>query len=168
MSTLKFATRAKRVKNSAKVNELVEEKGLLRHYRSEIANLKMELAKALANEKTLSRYDKGMKPFSTPLTFLPSHLSHLFLLLSSYDHREVPNGESKQQEEKKKIEMDNEAMLKKMNELEQTRASLESKVSAPSPSPPPPPSPSSPVYLTLPYFSLSALLTYLTLHIYRH
>jgi centromeric protein E len=55
VSTLKFATRAKRVKNTAKVNELVEEKGLLRHYRSEIANLKMELAKALANEKTLSR-----------------------------------------------------------------------------------------------------------------
>lgn len=56
LSTLKFATRAKNVKNSAKINELVEEKGLLRHYRSEIANLKAELAKALANEKTLSKY----------------------------------------------------------------------------------------------------------------
>eukprot|EP00026_Physarum_polycephalum_P003449 Phypoly_transcript_03460.p1 GENE.Phypoly_transcript_03460~~Phypoly_transcript_03460.p1 ORF type:complete len:554 (+),score=140.65 Phypoly_transcript_03460:644-2305(+) len=98
VSTLKFATRAKRVKNTAKVNELVEEKGLLRHYRSEIANLKMELAKALANEKNLTR--------------------------------EVPNGEVKHQEEKKKMEMDNEAMLKRMNELEQTRASLEGKISS--------------------------------------
>jgi hypothetical protein len=47
--------RIKLKSTTAKVSELVEEKGLLRHYRSEIANLNMELAKALANEKTLSR-----------------------------------------------------------------------------------------------------------------
>jgi septal ring factor EnvC (AmiA/AmiB activator) len=86
------------VKNTAKINELVEEKGLLRHYRSEIASLKAELAKALANEKTLTR-DVGMK------------------------------GE---QEEKKRIEQDTatEAMAKRMAELERTRTSLESKISA--------------------------------------
>ncbi len=56
LSTLKFATRAKKVKNSAKINELVEDKGLLRHYRNEIASLKTELAKALASERTLVRF----------------------------------------------------------------------------------------------------------------
>lgn len=105
LSTLKFATRAKNVKNTAKINELVEEKGLLRHYRSEIASLKAELAKALANEKTLTR-DVSVKG----------------------EQEERKRGE---QEEKKRIEQDaTEAMAKRMAELERTRASLESKISA--------------------------------------
>lgn len=97
MSTLKFATRAKRIKNVAKINELVEEKGMLRFYRSEIASLKLELAKALANEKSLSS--------------------------------EVPLGDM-QLEERRKIEKDNEAMMKRMTELEHTRTSLENRISS--------------------------------------
>jgi septal ring factor EnvC (AmiA/AmiB activator) len=46
ISTLKFANRAKRIKNSASVNEEINEKALLRQYRQEIDRLKRELDEA--------------------------------------------------------------------------------------------------------------------------
>ena len=43
MSTLKFATRAKKIKNEAKINEDVDQRALLRKYEIELARLKAEL-----------------------------------------------------------------------------------------------------------------------------
>ncbi len=45
LSTLKFATRAKKIKNSAKVNEDVDQRALLRKYEKELKKLRGELAK---------------------------------------------------------------------------------------------------------------------------
>lgn len=44
LSTLKFATRAKKIKNTAKINEDVDQRTLLRKYESELKKLKAELA----------------------------------------------------------------------------------------------------------------------------
>lgn len=101
------------MKNTAKINELVEDKGLLRHYRNEIASLKTELAKALASERTLVRWVGTL--------CILSYYENCYLF-----YREVPgSGE----EEKRRMAQDNEAMAKRMAELEVTRASLESKIS---------------------------------------
>ncbi len=43
ISTLKFANRAKRVRNNAEINEISDESALLRQYREEIDRLKREL-----------------------------------------------------------------------------------------------------------------------------
>jgi hypothetical protein len=43
LSTLKFATRAKKIKNEAKINEDVDQRTLLRKYEVELRKLKMEL-----------------------------------------------------------------------------------------------------------------------------
>jgi len=43
LSTLKFATRAKKIKNEAKINEDVDQRALLRKYEVELRKLKMEL-----------------------------------------------------------------------------------------------------------------------------
>jgi kinesin family protein 3/17 len=43
LSTLKFATRAKKIKNEAKINEDVDQRALLRKYEVELRRLKMEL-----------------------------------------------------------------------------------------------------------------------------
>ena len=42
-STLKFATRAKKIKNEAKINEDVDQRTLLRKYEIELRRLKQEL-----------------------------------------------------------------------------------------------------------------------------
>ena len=47
ISTLKFATRAKKIKNEARINEDVDQRALLRKYEVELRKLKQEL-----NEKT--------------------------------------------------------------------------------------------------------------------
>jgi kinesin family protein 3/17 len=47
ISTLKFATRAKKIKNEARINEDVDQRALLRKYEIELRKLKQEL-----NEKT--------------------------------------------------------------------------------------------------------------------
>jgi len=49
-STLKFATRAKRIKNEAKINEDVDSRTLLRKYEIELKKLKQELQEK--NQKT--------------------------------------------------------------------------------------------------------------------
>lgn len=43
LSTLKFATRAKKIKNEAKINEDVDQRALLRKYEIELKKLKNEL-----------------------------------------------------------------------------------------------------------------------------
>jgi hypothetical protein len=43
LSTLKFATRAKKIKNEARINEDVDQKALLRKYEIELKKLKYEL-----------------------------------------------------------------------------------------------------------------------------
>jgi hypothetical protein len=44
LSTLKFANRAKTIKNLARVNEDLDQRGLLRRYEQEIKQLRDELA----------------------------------------------------------------------------------------------------------------------------
>ena len=43
LSTLKFATRAKKIKNEARINEDVDQRALLRKYEMELKKLKQEL-----------------------------------------------------------------------------------------------------------------------------
>jgi hypothetical protein len=43
ISTMKFATWAKKIKNSAKINEDVDQRALLRKYERELKKLKEEL-----------------------------------------------------------------------------------------------------------------------------
>ena len=43
LSTLKFATRAKKIKNEARINEDVDQRALLRRYEHELKKLKHEL-----------------------------------------------------------------------------------------------------------------------------
>lgn len=43
LSTLKFATRAKKIKNEARINEDVDQRALLRKYEMELKKLKSEL-----------------------------------------------------------------------------------------------------------------------------
>ncbi|CAN0185238.1 unnamed protein product [Hapterophycus canaliculatus] len=51
-NTLKFANRAKRMKNHAAINEVSNEKTLLKKYVEEIAELREELARAKVGERT--------------------------------------------------------------------------------------------------------------------
>ena len=55
LSTLKFATRAKKVKNEAKINEDVDQKALLRKYELELKKLR-----ALLETKNQNVVDKGV------------------------------------------------------------------------------------------------------------
>ena len=55
LSTLKFATRAKKVKNEAKINEDMDNKALLRKYELELKKLR-----ALLETKQQNVVDKGV------------------------------------------------------------------------------------------------------------
>ena len=55
LSTLKFATRAKKVKNEARINEDVDQKALLRRYELELKKLR-----ALLETKNQNVVDKGV------------------------------------------------------------------------------------------------------------
>jgi len=44
LSTLKFATRAKKIRNEAQINEDVDQRALLRKYELELKKLRAELA----------------------------------------------------------------------------------------------------------------------------
>ena len=54
LSTLKFATRAKKIKNEARINEDVDQRALLRKYEQELKKLRQEL-----EEKSRLVVDKG-------------------------------------------------------------------------------------------------------------
>lgn len=53
LSTLKFAARAKNIKNDPKINEDINQNALLRKYQNEIINLKEQL-----NNQNIDIYDK--------------------------------------------------------------------------------------------------------------
>ena len=53
LSTLKFATRAKKIKNDAKINEDVDQRALLRKYEVELRKLKTELAERNKSENNV-------------------------------------------------------------------------------------------------------------------
>lgn len=53
LSTLKFATRAKKVKNEARINEDLDQRALLRKYETELKKLRDEL-----EERTKNMVDK--------------------------------------------------------------------------------------------------------------
>ena len=55
LSTLKFATRAKKVKNEAKINEDMDNKALLRKY-----ELELEKLRSLLETKQQNVVDKGV------------------------------------------------------------------------------------------------------------
>ena len=55
LSTLKFATRAKKIKNEARVNEDVDQRALLRKYELELKKLRAEL-----ESKNRNVVDKGV------------------------------------------------------------------------------------------------------------
>ena len=55
LSTLKFATRAKKIRNEAKVNEDVDQRALLRKYELELKRLRAEL-----ESKSKNVVDKGV------------------------------------------------------------------------------------------------------------
>ncbi|KYQ93734.1 kinesin family member 11 [Tieghemostelium lacteum] len=52
-NSLKFAARAKKIQNVAKVNEILDDKALIKQYRNEIAELKSKLNDAMVQEKEL-------------------------------------------------------------------------------------------------------------------
>lgn len=55
LSTLKFATRAKKIKNKARINEDLDQRALLRKYEQELRRLRAEL-----EAKSKNVVDKGM------------------------------------------------------------------------------------------------------------
>lgn len=57
-NTLKFASRAKTIKNSAQVNEFMDDKSLIRKYRDEINALKKQLSAVLEAEKNLKKLEE--------------------------------------------------------------------------------------------------------------
>ena len=64
VSTLKFATRAKKIKNEAKINEDVDQRALLRKYEVELRKLKEQLAKkneTIVNNEVLLQLEKEKK-----------------------------------------------------------------------------------------------------------
>ena len=57
-STLKFASRAKIIKNSARVNEFLDDKSLIRKYRNEINELKKKLSTVMESEENIKRLEE--------------------------------------------------------------------------------------------------------------
>ena len=55
LSTLKFAHRAKKIRNDPHINEDVDEKGLLRKYEVELRRLRDELEKRTTNVSDMQR-----------------------------------------------------------------------------------------------------------------
>ena len=53
LSTLKFATRAKKIKNEARINEDVDQRALLRKYEVELRRLKWELEEKNRNPQVV-------------------------------------------------------------------------------------------------------------------
>ena len=89
-NTLKFASRAKSIKNSAKVNEFLDDKSLIKQYRNEINELKKKLQAVKHAEANLSQLDQLLTekqqvittppppPYYTSLTLIyPSPLLYI-------------------------------------------------------------------------------------------
>jgi len=57
-NTLKFASRAKIIKNNARVNEFMDDKSLIRKYRNEINELKKKLSAVMESEGSIRRLEE--------------------------------------------------------------------------------------------------------------
>jgi centromeric protein E len=57
-NTLKFASRAKTIKNSARVNEFMDDKSLIKKYRNEINALKKKLSAVMEAEASLKKLEE--------------------------------------------------------------------------------------------------------------
>eukprot|EP01133_Synstelium_polycarpum_P012005 gene12005-14032_t len=91
-STLKFASRAKKITNNAKINEILDDKTLIKQYRSEIAELKLKLQEAMKKESEIDGVErnkdleKRLEDAEKHRNLLESkieHLSKLILVSSS-------------------------------------------------------------------------------------
>ena len=56
---MKFATRAKKIKNEARINEDVDQRALLRKYQTELKKLKQELAEKNNAMGSTGTYNQG-------------------------------------------------------------------------------------------------------------
>eukprot|EP01132_Coremiostelium_polycephalum_P004880 gene4880-6086_t len=96
-NTLKFAQRAKKIINNAKINEIIDDKALIKQYRNEIAQLKQKLSDAMTTEKDLERVQaerekdkldkeeivKKLEEAEKQRTMLESKIQHLTKLILS-------------------------------------------------------------------------------------
>ncbi|EFA85465.1 kinesin family member 11 [Heterostelium album PN500] len=82
-STLKFASRAKKITNNAKVNEVIDDKALIKQYRNEIAELKTKLEEQLKKERDL---DSNNAPAEELKKKLLESEKHRNLLESKIQH----------------------------------------------------------------------------------
>ena len=66
-NTLKFATRAKRIRQNASINEVVDDRTLLQNYREEIEALKTQLREAKEAQEALQKEKEAATPTQLPL-----------------------------------------------------------------------------------------------------
>jgi hypothetical protein len=125
LSTLKFATRAKKIKNEARINEDVDQRALLRKYEIELRRLKWELDeknKGMVDNKHLSQLEQEKRRAEEEKS---AAINALEMRSKEYmQERE----EKKRLEEK--IKMMNSQMLiggKKIEDTPQFRTALEAK-----------------------------------------
>ena len=77
ISTLKFANRAKNIRNEAKVNEDLDQKSLLRKYERELKKLRAELeerSKNVVDKRRLLELDEQVLSACLRYHYLPSFL----------------------------------------------------------------------------------------------
>ncbi|KAL0239552.1 hypothetical protein GEMRC1_009660 [Eukaryota sp. GEM-RC1] len=75
-TTLEFATRAKNVKNKAKVNEVLDDRALLKKYEKDIKQLKEKNLQLMLNQRTFEG-KKPKKEFNRRLTWFPGLTSNI-------------------------------------------------------------------------------------------
>jgi hypothetical protein len=77
LSTLKFANRAKTIKNLARVNEDLDQRGLLRRYEQEIKQLRNELAnksQEIVDKRKLLQLEELRRRAEVCMCFCVSHV----------------------------------------------------------------------------------------------
>ncbi len=125
LSTLKFATRAKKIKNEAKINEDVDQRALLRKYEIELKRLKMEL-----DDKNRGNVDnKHLTQLELEKRKAEEEKSAAITALEMRSKEYMQEREEKKRLEEK-IQMMNSQMLiggKKVEDTPQFRTALEAK-----------------------------------------
>ena len=87
ISTLKFANRAKNIRNEAKVNEDLDQKSLLRKYERELKKLRAELeerSKNVVDKRRLLELDEQVRLYG--IVIFRQSLSHYVSLFVSPTH----------------------------------------------------------------------------------
>ena len=87
ISTLKFANRAKNIRNEAKVNEDLDQKSLLRKYERELKKLRAELeerSKNVVDKRRLLELDEQVRLYG--IIIFGQSLSHYVSLFVSPTH----------------------------------------------------------------------------------